>query len=168
MTRSPYEVIADNDKMQASCRRWFLTWQVSRGNRLILVVSRRKNVMASQRHMTVFAILLLALVPTISGCGTSALPPPVTVSYRASLLGVGQVVVISNTSGHHLYNVSVVGRNFEQVSSASVKATDHLSPGSSVEVGWLEFESWVPQPGETIEVYADNYATPRVSIIPNN
>ena len=124
--------------------------------------------MASHRQITGSGILLLALIATISGCGTSALPPPVTVSYRSSLLGVGQVVVITNNSSHHLYNVSVVGRNFEEVSSASVKATDHLSPGSSVEVGWLEFESWVPQPGETIEVYADNYATPKVSIIPSN
>jgi hypothetical protein len=124
--------------------------------------------MATHRHIAVSAILLLALIPTVSGCGTSALPPPVTVSYRSSLLGVGQVVVITNNSSHHLYNVKVVGRNFEEVSSASVKATDHLSPGSSVEVRWLEFESWVPQSGETIEVYADNYATPKVSIIPSN
>ena len=122
--------------------------------------------MSSNRRIVVSAIMLATLIPVLSGCGTSALPPPVTVSYRPSLVGIGQVVVITNHSGHHLYNVSVVGRNFKQVSSASVKATDHLSPGSSVEVGWLEFERWVPQPGETIEVYADNYATPKISIIP--
>ncbi|MBM3967828.1 MAG: hypothetical protein FJ308_22640 [Planctomycetes bacterium] len=122
--------------------------------------------MASNQRVVFFATMLATLIPVLSGCGKSALPPPVTVSYRPSLVGVGQVVVITNNSNHHLYNVSVVGRNFEQVSSASVKATDHLSPGSSVEVGWLEFESWVPVPGETIEVYADDYATPKVSIIP--
>jgi len=122
--------------------------------------------MPSSQRVVVFATILATLIPVLSGCGTSALPPPVTVSFRPSLVGVGQVVVITNNSNHHLYNVSVVGRNFEQVSSGSVKATDHLSPGSSVEVGWLEFESWVPVPGETIEVYADNYATPKVSIIP--
>ena len=32
-----------NVKMQASCRRRFLTWQVSRGNRLILVVMRKHH-----------------------------------------------------------------------------------------------------------------------------
>lgn len=102
----------------------------------------------------------------ISGCGTSVFPPPVEVSYRSSWLGAGKVVVLYNSSPHHLYNVKVTGRNFKQVSSASVKATDHLAPGSSVEVGFLTFGSWVPQSGETIEVYADNYATPRISIIP--
>jgi hypothetical protein len=83
------------------------------------------------------------------------------------LIGVGQVVVLSNKSNHHLYNVKVVGRNFKDGSSASVKASDHLSPGSSVEVGWLQFDGWVPVPGESIEVYADGYATPKIAIIPN-
>ena len=114
----------------------------------------------------VFTALLATLLIS-PGCGTSALPPPVAVSYRSSLFGVGQVVIITNNSSHHLYNVKVVGRNFNEVSSASVKATDHLSPGSSVEVGWLEFERWVPQPGETIEVYADNYVSPKISVIPS-
>ena len=105
--------------------------------------------------------------PAFVGCGTSVLPPPVTITYRPSLVGIGQVVQISNKSGHHLYNVRVVGRNFEQVSSASVKASDHLGPGESVEVGWMEFGAWVPAPGETIEVYADNYVTPKLSVIPS-
>jgi len=122
--------------------------------------------MSSRRTMAAFIILLLASISALTLCGTSVLPPPVTVSYRSSLLGVGQVVIITNNSNHHVYNVRVVGRNLEEMSSASVKATNHLSPGSSVEVGWLEFGSWVPLPGETIEVYADNYATPKISFIP--
>jgi len=118
-------------------------------------------------HLTIKSlVLLIAMICTIPGCGTSALPPPVSVSYRPSLIGLGEVVVITNNSNHHLYNVRVVGRNFQEVSSASVKATDHLAPGRTVEVGWREFRSWFPQPGETIEVYADNYASPKVSIIP--
>jgi len=32
-----------NQKMPPSCRRWFHTWQVSRGNRLILVVRRTEH-----------------------------------------------------------------------------------------------------------------------------
>jgi hypothetical protein len=109
------------------------------------------------------AVLLLAT----QGCGTSALPPPVTITYRSSVFGLGKVVQISNTSGHHLYNVKVVGRNLKQASSASVKVTDHLAPGSYVEVGWMEFGNWTPVPGETIEVYADDYLAPAVSVIPN-
>jgi hypothetical protein len=98
---------------------------------------------------------------------TSPLPPPVRITYRPSLVGMGMVVQIRNNSSHHLYNVTVVGRNIRQVSSGSVRAANHLAPGAWVEVGWLEFGGWVPQPGETIEVYCDGYAIPAVSIVPS-
>jgi hypothetical protein len=122
---------------------------------------------AMNRAPALMVLLLSGIALMVSGCGNSVFPPPVEVSYRSSLLGIGKVVVITNTSGHHLYNVKVTGRNFKQVSSASVKATDHLAPGGVVEVGFLTFGSWTPRPGETIEVYADNYALPKPSIIPN-
>lgn len=116
----------------------------------------------SKLSVSVMAMLILF----VSGCGTSALPPPVAVTYRDSLLGIGKVIQITNNSSHHLYNVRVVGRNYEEASSASVKATDHLRPHDSVEIGWLEFEAWRPLPGESVEVYCDDYATPFLSIIP--
>jgi len=90
----------------------------------------------------------------------------VIVGYRESRIGIGMVLQIQNNSHHHLYNVRVVGRNFSEVSSASVMATKHLAPGAIVKVGWLEFGSWVPQPGETMEIYADNYLSPHISVIP--
>jgi hypothetical protein len=93
------------------------------------------------------SLLLLLPAATITGCGTAALPPQVAISYRPSVVGQGQVVVITNKANHHPYNVKVVGRSFKEVSSASVKASDHLSPQSSLEVGGLEFENWTPRPG---------------------
>jgi acyl-CoA-binding protein len=103
----------------------------------------------------------------ITSCDKSVLPPPVRVKYRDSLFDSGgKVMQITNKSSHHLYNVRVVGRNFKKFTSASVKATDHLRPGATVEVGWFEFEDWTPISGETMEVYADNYLTPHISVIP--
>jgi hypothetical protein len=102
----------------------------------------------------------------LGGCATSAMPPPVKIEFRDSLIGLGKVVQITNDSDHHLYNVKVLGRNLKQMSSGSVRATDHLSPHSTVEVGWMEFENWVPRSGETIEVRFDDYALPRVAIVP--
>jgi hypothetical protein len=110
-----------------------------------------------------FVALGIALTP---GCGQSVLPPPVTISYRDSIVGVGRVIGITNTSAHHLYNVNVVCLAFDSASSASVQATGHLSPGESVEVGWMEFIPWVPEPGETVEVYCADYATPCISVVP--
>ena len=115
-------------------------------------------------------LLLVFIAWMVFGRGSSLFPrpmPPVTVTYRDSLVGAGIVIQIRNDSLHHLYNVKVVGRNLKQQSSASVKATDHLSPEESVEVGWLEFTRWVPRPGETIEVYCDDYPLPFVSVIPS-
>jgi len=106
----------------------------------------------------------------VFGKGSSLFPrpvPPVTVTYRDSLVGVGIVIQIKNDSLHHLYDVKVVGRSLEDPSSASVNATDHLAPGGSVEIGWIEFERWVPRPGEIVEVYCDDYPIPFVSIIPS-
>ena len=102
----------------------------------------------------------------ICSCGKSALPPPVHVGYRDSLVGMGKVMQITNTSGHHLYNVRVIGRNRDQMQSASVRVSKHLRPGATAEVGWLEFGNWTPISGETMEVYADDYMTPHISVIP--
>lgn len=112
-------------------------------------------------------VLNLAVVLClVVGCGNSALPPPVTVTYRDSLVGAGKVLQIKNDSAHHLYNVRVTGREYKNMNSASVRATEQLKPGALVEVGWMEFEAWMPEPGESIEIYADNYAAPYVSMVP--
>jgi hypothetical protein len=94
------------------------------------------------------------------------MPPPVTVTYRNSFFGMGKVVQIANNSAHHLYNVRVTGREYKNFHSASVKATEHLAPNSSVEVGWMEFGAWAPEPGESVEIYADSYLSPFVSTVP--
>lgn len=96
--------------------------------------------MTPLRSTANLVVLLIALIGIIPGCGTSALPPPLSVSYRPSLVGIVQVVVITYNSIHYIYNVKVVGRNFQQVSSVSVKATDNLTPGSSVQVVGLNLE----------------------------
>ena len=120
-----------------------------------------------QISRTCCLLILLVSLLVVAGCGTSALPPPVTITIRDSILdSSSKVIQISNNSSHHLYNVRVVGRNFKPVSSGSVRATEELSPGSMVEVGWLEFTNWVPRSGETVEVYCDNYVSPMIKIIP--
>jgi hypothetical protein len=109
---------------------------------------------------------LLALIAALSGCGTSAFPPPVKIDFRDSWVGNGKVIKITNTSTNHLYNVKVVIRNLKQGSIASVRAAEHLSPDSTVEVGWLELERWRPDPGEIVEVRCDEYALPKTAEIP--
>lgn len=123
--------------------------------------------MISRRcSLSCLALLSLILV-AFQGCGSSPLPPPITISIRNSILDESSKVIrITNDSQHHLYNISVVGRNFKDVSSASVRASNELRPGATVEVGWLEFGNWIPRSGESVEVYADNYGLPKIHLIP--
>lgn len=120
----------------------------------------------SKLSLLVMAMLILFA----SGCNKSAQPPPVVVTYRDSLFGIGKVIQITNNSSYHLYNVCVIERNYDEVSDEVsahfVKVTNHLRPYDTVEVGWLEFESWIPRPGETVGVCCDDYVMPFVSIIP--
>ena len=122
----------------------------------------------SRAHSLLVCTVVASCVMTaaVSGCGRSAMPPPVTVTFRDSVWGVGKVVQIHNHSAHHLYNVKVIGRNFNEIESGSVRVTEELAPHDDVEVGWLEFDGWVPKPGETIEVYADDYLVPSISVVP--
>jgi hypothetical protein len=127
--------------------------------------------MQSIRRALPLAVLVMVLAAGCDEKGNTFLPrpiPPVTVTYRDSLVGVGKVIQITNNSNHHLYDIKVVGRNIEQKSSASVKATEHLRPGESIEVGWMEFEAWAPAPGETVEIYCEDFAVPYVSIVPQS
>src|SRR6056297_992167 len=129
---------------------------------------RRPDMQSSFFKQGAFGLLLASIILPQTGCGKSVLPPPVDVGYRESLVGLGTVIQITNNSAHHLYNVRVVGRNYESFTSASVKVTEHLTPGETIEVGWLEFGSWVPVAGESIEVYCDEYVVPKASWISTN
>jgi hypothetical protein len=123
----------------------------------------------SSLYKTVMINLIVAVLAMnflFTGCGKSPLPPPVGISFRDSVVGVGKVIQIYNKSANHLYNVKVIGRNFEEVSSGSVRATSDLAPYSTIEVGWLEFGGWTPASGETVEIYCDDYLTPKISVIP--
>lgn len=123
------------------------------------------------RTITAFGLLAIALVAIASCDGSGAfsvkVQPPITITYRESLFGIGSVIQLTNDSAHHLYNVKVNCRNFDENVSASVKAADELGPGEVVEVGWLEFEAWIPVAGEIVEVTCDDYLAPKVSIVPD-
>lgn len=118
------------------------------------------------KHHLLLVLGLLTIVGLLSSCDKSLTSPPVEVKVRESRLGEGLVLRITNASSHHLYNVKVIGRNFDEISSASVIAAEHLRPYATVEVGWLEFEGWVPISGETYEIYADDYLAPYICTLP--
>lgn len=110
----------------------------------------------------VTALLLATML--CCGCDESSTAPPITAAARDSLLGRGKVLIITNNSNHHLYDVKVVMRSGE--SSASVRAAEHLAPLKSVEIGWRELENWKIEPGQRFEIHADDYNLPAVFEVP--
>lgn len=117
--------------------------------------------------MRLLLMISLTAAAVASGCGGSTLSsPPVSITYRPSFVGMGKVVIITNTSNHHLYNVKMTINSSK--SSASVLASEHLSPGACVHIGWWELEKWVVEPGETVTVYADDYGLGQYSTVPSD
>jgi len=80
---------------------------------------------------------------------------PVSMSIRKSMVGIGNVVQVRNTSTQVLRGVVVTGRNAGTNSSATYRIGT-LTPGQLVEVGWMEW-NWRVDPGETVTVSADGF-----------
>jgi hypothetical protein len=97
-------------------------------------------------------VALLFFKPEIFRTGVQA---PVSVSLRDSLVGIGNVVQVRNTSDKTLTGVVVTGRNPGKNQSTTYKI-GNLGPGQLAEVGWMEW-SWTVARGETITVTANNY-----------
>lgn len=80
---------------------------------------------------------------------------PVSVTVRESLVGIGNVVQIRNTSNKTLTGVVVTGRNSAKNQTATYNIGS-IRAGEVAEVGWMEW-NWTLAPGETITVSADGF-----------
>jgi hypothetical protein len=80
---------------------------------------------------------------------------PASVTIRGSLVGIGNVVQVRNTSEKSLTGVVVTGRNSASNQTVTYRIGS-IEPGKTVEVGWREW-NWIVVPGETITISADGY-----------
>jgi hypothetical protein len=85
----------------------------------------------------------------------TAVQVPVSVSIRDSIVGIGNVVQITNTSNTTLTGVIVTGRNSGMNQSLSYEIQS-LGPRQNTEVGWMEW-GWKVAANETITVSASGY-----------
>lgn len=84
---------------------------------------------------------------------------PVTVSFRASLLGKGLVAVIQNTSDRYL-TVALSVRN--PTRAVARRFTLELEPRTSTDFGHLE--GWQFASGDEFALYNDEFAALRLSV----
>lgn len=108
--------------------------------------------------LAAIAVAVFIFAPERFPAGVGLRDVPLVCSWRPSLVGEGQVVIIANPTGETLRNVHIVCR-----SSASNEKKeyfeDHWTPEQTKEIGWME--GWRFLSGETVEVSASGYLTKR-------
>jgi len=88
--------------------------------------------------------------------GIGLVPVPMEVRTRPSLVGEGQVAIISNPTGKTLHNVHLFCRN-SSTNEEKAYFEETWAPGKSLELGWLE--EWKFLSGETLTISASGYAS---------
>ena len=107
------------------------------------------------RWLVIGVISVAAVAYFKPQCFRTAAQVPVSVSVRASLVGMGNVVQIKNTSGNTLFDVVVTARN-SGLNQTAYYTVGTLGSYESVEIGWLEW-CWTVERHETISVSADGF-----------
>lgn len=105
--------------------------------------------------LVIGVISVAALVYFKPQCFRTPAQVPVSASVRASLVGMGNVVQIRNTSGKTLFDVVVTARN-SGLNQTAYYTVGTLDSYDSVEIGWLEW-NWTVVRNETISVSADGF-----------
>ena len=100
-------------------------------------------------------LLILSTLLLLTGCGQKA--PPLSIVQRDSLVGVGKVLIITNTSDDHLHECTIElsapsGQHYGPTVFAAT-----LKPHETVEIGWMELGEWKVEPGETVTFSAKGY-----------
>lgn len=103
------------------------------------------------------AAVLLCL-PLALACSVSLEAPPVDVEYRESLVGLGQIVRITNGHTEALTDLEVRIEN----PNGDVKhhAIAALAPGETVELGWKKLDGFEVAVGAELSIKGEGYALP--------
>lgn len=80
---------------------------------------------------------------------------PVIVTIRPSVVGVGKVLQVTNTSDKIISSVIISAKNSTADQSASYELAS-LQPGQVQDLGWMEWQ-WKLKPGDIITVKANGF-----------
>ena len=95
----------------------------------------------------------------------TASEPPVSVLFRSSMVGLGKVMIITNTSDKPLYEVTVKVNNHKLHEEVNRIVAVTLEPNRSIDVGWMEI-NWMFQPGENFRISARGYPGSFIGTVP--
>lgn len=105
-------------------------------------------------------LLLTALALVVSACSGSLSPPPIDVEFRDSLVDLGEIARLTNTSKRPLSNVRVKVKNPDD--DVKHYTVESLAPGDTVEVGWKKLEGFRIERGARLTLRCDGYLLPKI------
>lgn len=107
-----------------------------------------------------FLIIIGIIIAIILIISNRPQPPPISITWRNSLLGSGKVMQLHNDSEGSL-SLSVSGSDDKDSSKVALT----ISGGATKELGILEM-NWDWQSGETYTIQAAGYALPIIGKVP--
>lgn len=91
-------------------------------------------------------------------CSTALEAPPLDVAYRDSLVGIGKIVRITNTSSEVLTELEV------RIENPNGDVKNHTLPslagGETVELGWKKLDGFEVRMGARVNVEAAGFVLP--------
>jgi hypothetical protein len=109
---------------------------------------------------TLLTICCLSLV-ALTACSGALEGPPVDIVYRDSLVGIGKIVRITNTSDTTLVNLDIRLEN----PNGDVKnhTVPSLAAGETLELGWKKLDGFQIAVGAEVSVRAKGFGLPALA-----
>lgn len=111
---------------------------------------------AANGHFHRLWLIATVLVAGAVGCEaikSNSVTVPVSIYMRGSMVGMGNVLVVKNTSQRTVLNVTIRIENRNGQSMARQIST--FDPGEVFELGWTD--GWTAERGEKVTVSADGF-----------
>lgn len=111
------------------------------------------------RTLSNYAVAVsLSLCLVVVACGSALEAPPVKVTYRDSLVGIGKILQITNASQELVENLELRIENPNgDVKNHSIPA---LGAGLAIEVGWKKLDGFEVAEGASVSLRAEGYGLP--------
>jgi hypothetical protein len=109
---------------------------------------------------TIVGLVVVGVVIAVAylgGCFGGMVYPDVNVKLRASIIGAGQVLQVTNAGAKPLFEVAVSAAGWEK----QYVIAQTLKPGDTAEAGWMELPRPV-RPGDTVQIFAKGFGGPRL------
>jgi hypothetical protein len=113
--------------------------------------------MATRKKLQLVSLIVVAVVVVLAACNGRLEKPPVEVLHRDSLLGIGKIIQIKNTTSEELGEIEITIKT----ENREARHTElRLGGFQTVEIGWKKLDGWQIPDEAKIEVRVEGYLLP--------